>query len=475
MGHGGRGVGLARREVGRRARRPGAPVVIAALVLAPVLVLGAPLTAEGRPVPLRGVPTDSAGAIPPPPAATTTTDPEAQTTADSRATVDAPAPAPDEPSGTGDGSTTSVRGGVVPRDKAHQAAAVAEPANRDVRPRGLPVPVEFEDAVGVVREAEEARERANPSGERVWPLVPGRFDFTQAFGCVPQIGGYYEVVPGCPGKAPGFHTGIDLAAPTGTRFFAAASGWVIEAGLDRPTGVANTRILIQHDGPNDGYATEYLHWITTYVEPGQYVEAGQPLGEVGSVGFSTGPHLHFGVADVDAGSLLDPLRWLPRDPTGGTYRGLAPGSRPITFDNVGVGLPDYADPAPPPVPRRREVPQRQRTGNAPRADQEWPDRVDPPAASPADTPADPAPDAPGDDPARRDHEDRRDREPSRDQPPTDQPPADAPPAADPPPPPTERPPAEEPPADEPPAEAEPPPDDSGSEPDRPDRRRRGRG
>ena len=103
------------------------------------------------------------------------------------------------------------------------------------------------------------------------------------------------------------HTGIDLAAPEGTPFYAAASGWVTLADYDRPTADANTRIIIQHDGRNEGYATDYLHWIASYVHEGDYVHAGDPIGEVGNVGFSTGPHLHFSVTDLDTGEHIDPL------------------------------------------------------------------------------------------------------------------------------------------------------------------------
>ena len=117
-----------------------------------------------------------------------------------------------------------------------------------------------------------------------------------------------------PPAAPVIHTGIDLAAPEGTPFYAAASGWVTLADYDRPTADANTRIIIQHDGRNEGYATDYLHWVASYVEEGDYVHAGDPIGEVGNVGFSTGPHLHFSVTDLKTGEFTDPLRWLPDEP-----------------------------------------------------------------------------------------------------------------------------------------------------------------
>lgn len=250
------------------------------------------------------------------------------------------------------------------------------------RDRNGPVSAEREQAgddPGRTDAAADEGSSNESSGARVWPLRAGSFDFTQAFGCVPQLGGFYQDTPGCPGETPGFHSGIDLGAPTGTRFYAAAAGWVRQAGLDRDVGLANTRIVIQHDGRNADYATEYLHWLTTYVEPGEYVRAGQPIGEVGSVGYSTGPHLHFSVIDFDSGEHFDPSAWLPRDRANGSYLGLGPGSRETTFDDAPTRkLPDYADPAPPPLPRRQRLPASPpdvaSSSRAERAGDERPDR-----------------------------------------------------------------------------------------------------
>lgn len=250
-----------------------------------------------------------------------------------------------------------------------------------VRPRGAPVLVSLqpkptspspqrrptqaaERSPSATKDRNRTPERDNQrtsrtpqsSPRRIWPLKADSFSFTQAFGCVPQIGGFYQSDPGCPPNAPVVHSGIDLAAPLGTRFYAAASGWVTEAGLDRAEGLANTRIVVQHDGANRGYATEYLHWIVTFVEVGDYVEAGQPLGEVGSVGYSTGPHLHFSVIKFADGSHIDPLGWLPKDRNVGAYAGLAPNTDRVEFANVNIDIPGYADPSPPPLPKEKRVP-----------------------------------------------------------------------------------------------------------------------
>lgn len=250
-----------------------------------------------------------------------------------------------------------------------EPAPTADPGDGDPRRRGVGQDRDQDRNRDRDRDGNRNRDRgrdplleppdrdAEPVSLRIWPMPQGDYEFTQSFGCVPQIGGWYGLTPGCPADTPGFHTGIDLAAPQGTRFYAAAPGWVIEAGLDRAVGLANSRILIQHDGRNADYATEYLHWNVSYVEPGDYVRAGQPIGEVGSVGYSTGPHLHFSVAHFASGERIDPLGWLPRagaNPS--VYRGLAPGGRPLTIDGENRNLPDYADPKPPPVPDRQPVP-----------------------------------------------------------------------------------------------------------------------
>ncbi|CAM5553686.1 Peptidoglycan DD-metalloendopeptidase family protein OS=Streptomyces tendae OX=1932 GN=GUR47_05730 PE=4 SV=1 [Streptomyces tendae] len=102
------------------------------------------------------------------------------------------------------------------------------------------------------------------------------------------------------------HTGVDFAAPQGAQVVAARRGRVVFAAL---TSAYGNRIVIDH-GTIQGKRVEttYSHLSSLGVAVGQSVEAGAPIGRVGSTGLSTGPHLHFEVV-VD-GYYTDPRPWV---------------------------------------------------------------------------------------------------------------------------------------------------------------------
>lgn len=84
-----------------------------------------------------------------------------------------------------------------------------------------------------------------------------------------------------------FHQGIDLAAPEGTPVRPAGWGVVTRAG---PAGAYGNLVEIQHE---DGLVTRYAHLSRVSVSPGEEVGPHTLLGQVGSTGRSTAPHLHF--------------------------------------------------------------------------------------------------------------------------------------------------------------------------------------
>lgn len=108
-----------------------------------------------------------------------------------------------------------------------------------------------------------------------------------------------------------FHSGIDIGAGYGDTIMAACSGTVIyvtepyEGCNKGGTGYGNY-CIIDH---GNGYSTLYGHARDIYVYEGQWVEAGQSIGEVGSTGTSTGAHLHFEVRIW--GETQNPLDYLP--------------------------------------------------------------------------------------------------------------------------------------------------------------------
>ncbi|MGP1570167.1 MAG: peptidoglycan DD-metalloendopeptidase family protein [Eubacteriales bacterium] len=86
-----------------------------------------------------------------------------------------------------------------------------------------------------------------------------------------------------------FHSGLDLAAPTGTRISAADGGTVVYAGYNPSYGNV---VKIDHGG---GVMTLYAHCSALMVKNGERVYQGQQIAKVGSTGRSTGPHCHFEV------------------------------------------------------------------------------------------------------------------------------------------------------------------------------------
>ncbi|HBH11871.1 MAG TPA: hypothetical protein DDX29_01925 [Clostridiales bacterium] len=86
------------------------------------------------------------------------------------------------------------------------------------------------------------------------------------------------------------HSGLDLAAPTGTEIYACNSGNVVLSEYLILTG--NT-IIIDH---GMGVFTSYYHMDTLSSQEGDFVNKGDFVGTMGSTGFSTGPHLHWSIS-----------------------------------------------------------------------------------------------------------------------------------------------------------------------------------
>ncbi|MBR8642555.1 peptidoglycan DD-metalloendopeptidase family protein [Streptomyces tuirus] len=101
------------------------------------------------------------------------------------------------------------------------------------------------------------------------------------------------------------HTGQDFAVPIGTPVRAVGAGRVVRVSCGGAFGI---EIVLKHAG---GYYTQYAHLASVAVDQGEHVSPGQWIGQSGSTGNSTGPHLHFETrVTPEMGSAVDPVSWL---------------------------------------------------------------------------------------------------------------------------------------------------------------------
>jgi murein DD-endopeptidase MepM/ murein hydrolase activator NlpD len=166
---------------------------------------------------------------------------------------------------------------------------------------------------------------AAPLGSQTYePLVPSSLG-QMVTPDLPPLGSVENYLPGSSGKFNGYiwpakglltsgfgwrwgrmHKGIDIAAPVGTPVVAAAPGVVVTAGWN--SGGYGNLVEVKHP---DGSLTLYAHNSRILVREGQQVEQGQQLAEMGSTGYSTGPHCHFEVHPAGQGA-MNPMAFLPR-------------------------------------------------------------------------------------------------------------------------------------------------------------------
>ena len=149
------------------------------------------------------------------------------------------------------------------------------------------------------------REQAQVSAARV--RDDARADFAQPFirpveGRISGRFGRARVYNGRPGSP---HSGMDIAAPTGTPIRAPAAGIVTFAAPD--LYLTGGTVLLDH---GHGVSSNFLHMSRIDVAVGDRVEQGQVLGAVGATGRATGPHLHWGMSWFDV--RIDPQLVLER-------------------------------------------------------------------------------------------------------------------------------------------------------------------
>lgn len=144
-------------------------------------------------------------------------------------------------------------------------------------------------AIATVRARDD--DRADFASAFVWP-VQGR---------ISGVYGSQRIFNGVP-KAP--HMGLDIAAPTGTPIVAPAPGIVT---FVQPDQYLNGGVVVLDHG--HGVSSTFIHMHRIDVAVGDTLATGDPVGQVGATGRTTGPHLHWGLNWFDV--QLDPWPLLP--------------------------------------------------------------------------------------------------------------------------------------------------------------------
>lgn len=156
-------------------------------------------------------------------------------------------------------------------DKELSAAVEVKAQQRDASLRALAV---------------SAEKQADELAKNLWVLPISNYRLTARYG---QSSGLWSR----------YHTGLDFAAPSGTPIYAIANGVITFAGYDGAYGNKTVQTL------SDGTEIWYCHQSSIGVSPGDKIVQGKQIGNVGSTGNVTGPHLHIEVRP-GGGDPVDP-------------------------------------------------------------------------------------------------------------------------------------------------------------------------
>jgi hypothetical protein len=142
----------------------------------------------------------------------------------------------------------------------------------------------------------------------IWPIDRTKLKAFYAFGLRKSHPIY---------KTRRMHKGVDMSTDYGVPVYATGDGVVEKTEQGKRRKGYGRQIIVNHDF---GYKTRYAHLRKMFVEKGDTVKRGQLIGEVGSTGGSTGPHLHYEV--IYMGRNVNPVNYFNRNMTSDEYRQL---------------------------------------------------------------------------------------------------------------------------------------------------------
>lgn len=154
----------------------------------------------------------------------------------------------------------------------------------------------------IKRKEEEEKAAAQAAGQKYNTVKIGDINFIWPCPASSRITSNFGDRESPTEGASSSHQGVDIGASAGSSILAAASGTVTISTYSYSAG---NYIMVNHGG---GVSTVYMHCSELLVSAGQQVTQGQVIGKVGSTGYSTGPHLHFGIR-VN-GSYVNPINYV---------------------------------------------------------------------------------------------------------------------------------------------------------------------